>query len=116
MTNIQNDRFYRELSKKYDLDIATIKSVCTYPFLFAKERMCDKFDYGDILFSEFIRFKLKVPFQEDKTVPFTTAMKRKRYSNKLKLELWHTDPDKYKQLYGTWYKEKDENTTYTKDI
>jgi hypothetical protein len=108
---IHEARFFRTLTKKYNLDANTIRRICRYPFKFVRQCIKDVNCYEEILLAEFGRFYIKKEFKHDKTpTPHAIHCKRLELSLKKK-ELWLTDPIKYKELYGDWSKKKLKNET-----
>lgn len=97
--NIQEERFFRELSKKYDLNQNIVKQICHSPFNFAKEKIADDLEFADILFYKLFRLKLKPMFKQDKAKSLSAALKEAVELGNEKRKLWKENPDEYKRLY-----------------
>lgn len=70
-----DNKIFEELSKKYGLHPNIIRSICTYPFIFAKKVIEDPDDEKDIMFHKLFRVKLKSIFKGKKSEPYIKTKK-----------------------------------------
>lgn len=69
MIQIDN-KIFNELGKKYNLHPNIIRSICMYPFIFAKQIMEDEEDEKAIMFYKLFKVKLKPMFIGKKSAPY----------------------------------------------
>lgn len=62
-----NGKIFDSIGKKHGVHPSIVRSICTYPFLFAKKVIEDPNDYTPLMFAYLFKIKLKRRFSEDKS-------------------------------------------------